>query len=62
MQTRRSFIRPAAFLGAAVLVAGCSRDGAAPTGPARSVPHISAATLAPIAPGTAITLDQQNAR
>ncbi len=59
MHTRSLFTRLAAFVGAAVLIAGCSRDAAAPTGPARSVPHLSAATLAPVAPGTAITLDAQ---
>jgi hypothetical protein len=59
MHTRNLFTRLAAFVGAAVLVAGCSRDASAPTGPARSVPHLSAATLAPVAPGTGITFDRQ---
>lgn len=59
MQTRSSCIRLAAFVAAALVVAGCSRDAVSPTGPARTVPRISAATLAPVAPGTAITLDRQ---
>jgi hypothetical protein len=59
MHTRNLFTRLAAFVGAAVLVAGCSRDASGPTGPARSVPHLSAATIGPVAPGTAITLDAQ---
>src|SRR5882672_7681714 len=59
MHTRSLFTRLAALVGAAVLVAGCSRDAAAPTGPARSAPHLSAATLAPVAPGTGITFDRQ---
>jgi len=59
MQTRSSFIRLAAFVAAALLVAGCSRDAVTPTGPARTIPRLSAATLAPVAPGTGITLDAQ---
>jgi hypothetical protein len=59
MHTPSLFTRLAAFVGAAVLVAGCSGDASAPTGPARSVPHLSAATLAPVAPGTGITFDRQ---
>src|SRR5260370_37623424 len=59
MQTRSSFMPLAAFVAAALMVAGCSRDAVSPTGPARTLPRISAATLAPVAPGTAITLDAQ---
>src|SRR5260221_11367873 len=59
MHTRSLFTRLAALGGAAGLVAGCSRDAAAPTGPARTVPHLSAATLAPVAPGAGITFDRQ---
>ena len=59
MQTRSSFVRVLAFVAAALMVAGCSRDAVSPTGPARTLPRISAATLAPVAPGTAITLDAQ---
>ena len=57
MDTRSSLIRLAAIVAAAALVAGCQPDAMAPTG---GLPRISAAALAPVAPGTAITLDQQN--
>lgn len=59
MQTRNSFIRLAAFVTAALVVAGCSRDAVSPTGPARTGPRLSAAALGPVAPGTGITLDAQ---
>ncbi|HXI33124.1 MAG TPA: hypothetical protein VNH63_03510 [Gemmatimonadales bacterium] len=59
MQTRSSFLRLAAFVASALMVAGCSRDAVSPTGPARTIPRLSAATLAPVAPGTGITLDAQ---
>src|SRR5882672_8781335 len=59
MQTRSSFVRVMAFVASALMVAGCSRDAVSPTGPTRSGPHISAATLAPVAPGTGITFDRQ---
>ncbi|HEY6853345.1 MAG TPA: hypothetical protein VI139_03800 [Gemmatimonadales bacterium] len=59
MQTRSSFIRLAAFVTAALVIAGCSRDATSPTGPARTMPHLSAAALAPVAPGTGIVLDAQ---
>jgi hypothetical protein len=59
MQTRSSLIRLAAFVASALMVAGCSRDAVSPTGPARTIPRLSAATVAPVAPGTAITLDAQ---
>src|SRR5258706_14268549 len=59
MQPRSSFVRVMAFVASALIVAGCSRDAAAPTGPARTVPHLSAATLAPVAPGAGITFDRQ---
>src|SRR5258708_4301197 len=59
MQTRRAFVARAAFVAGGLMGAGCSRDAVSPTGPARTLPRISAATLAPVAPGTAITLDAQ---
>jgi len=59
MQTRSSFIRLAAFVAAALVVAGCSRDAVSPTGPASTIPRLSAAAVGPVAPGTAITLDAQ---
>ena len=59
MRTRSAFNRLAAFAMAAVFIAGCSRDAVTPTGPSRTMPRISAATLAPVAPGTAVTLDAQ---
>jgi len=51
-------MRLAAVVAAAVVAAACQPDVVAPSARA---PHISAATIAPVAPGTAITLDQLNA-
>ena len=56
MYTRFSFGRLAAFLAAVLFTAGC-QDPVAPAGHTRS---LTAATVAPLAPGTGITLDQQN--
>jgi hypothetical protein len=56
MDTRNSFIRLTALVAAAVFVAGCQPDTLAPKG---GMPRISAASVAPVAPGTAITLDRQ---
>jgi hypothetical protein len=57
MDTRSSIIRLAAFVVAVGFVAGCQRDV---VGPAGGMPHISAATVAPVPPGAGISLDQQN--
>src|SRR5258708_16157619 len=57
MDMRNSILRLTAGAVAVVLAAGCQRDVVAP---GDNLPRMSAATLAPVAPGTAITLDQRN--
>ena len=54
---RTTITRLTAALAAALLIAGCQRDVVAPTA---GLPRISAAALAPVPPGTSVTLDQQN--
>lgn len=57
MHTRITIARLTAFIAAALFVAACQE----PLAPARGAPlRISAATVGPVAPGTAIALDQQN--
>src|SRR5689334_2096355 len=54
---RLSYIRLTALCGAAFLAIGC-QEASAPTASSVGMPRISAA-LAPVAPGSAIVLDQQ---
>ncbi len=57
MATRSRIARFTTLAAAALFIAGCQPDV---VGPAGRLPHFSAAVLAPVAPGTAIVLDQQN--